>query len=239
MSETSAASLPPVFHAHRDVAQWTAAAVADIRAALLQAIDGIGRARLLASGGTTPAPIYRALATVPLDWDRVDIGLVDERWLPIGDRDSNAQLIRETLLTGFAKTAHFQSMRLPDQTFSDAVLAANRSFASASVAVLGMGPDGHTASLFPGMRDLASALASSADFIGVDARGCKGAGAWPQRISITPAGLRKIATRLLLIRGEQKRSLIRRALDGSDSLELPVRALFSLPGAPLQIHWCP
>lgn len=230
---------PPVFHAHRNVDQWVAAVVADTLAALRHDLDRQSRARLLVSGGTTPGPVYRALAKRPFNWAKVEVALVDERWLPAGDPGSNAHLIRETLLTDHAAAAHFQTMITSNRNLDEAVHAANDAAAPASVALLGMGADGHTASLFPHMRGLADALASAADYVEVDASGCSGAGPWPRRISLTPAGLAKAAMRILLIRGEQKRDLIGRALADTDPGELPIRAAFSLPGAPLQIHWCP
>lgn len=230
---------PAVFHAHRDVDQWVAAAVADTIAALRHDLDRQGQARLLVSGGTTPEPVYRALAKRPFDWAKVEVALVDERWLPAGNPDSNAHLIRETLLTDHAAAAHFQAMITSNRNLHEAVRAANDAATPASAALLGMGPDGHTASLFPNMRGLATALASAADYVEVDASGCPGAGPWPRRISLTPAGLAKAAVRILLIRGEQKRVVVRRALAGADPGELPIRVAFSLPGAPLQIHWCP
>jgi 6-phosphogluconolactonase len=240
VSRPVAGAAPSVIVAvHADLATWVAAAVTETVAALRDGLAGGGRTRLLVSGGGTPGPIYRALATQALDWARVDIALVDERWLPVGDPDSNARLIQETLLTGQAAIAHFQPMLSPDHNLDDSVRAANLASTAASVALLGMGPDGHTASLFPGMRDLDQALASADDHVAVDAAGCPGAQGWPRRISMTPHGLSKARQRLLLIRGEHKRALIERALDGKDSLELPVRALLSLPGAPLHIHWCP
>jgi len=235
----SHAPSPPIFHAHEDAAAWQAAAVAATVAALGKALSETGRARLLVSGGSTPAPVYELLATQPLDWSRIEIALVDERWLPIGDPDSNARLIQETLLTGPAAVAKFTPIRLPGQDFAGAVLAANQSSSPATIALLGMGPDGHTASLFPNMHELDQALASVAYYVGVDASGCPGAGPWRQRVSLTPAGLAKAAMRLLLIRGEQKRDVIQRALAGNDPHELPIRAVFPLPGEPLRIHWCP
>lgn len=237
--DASAAVQPPVFHAHADPGQWIAAIVAETSKSLQGELAGNGHASLLVSGGSTPAPVYLALARQSLDWARVEVGLVDERWLPIGDPDSNARLIQETLLTGHASAAKFTPLRRPGQEFSEAVLAANQSSLPATVALLGMGPDGHTASLFPNMRELDQALHSLAYYVGVDASGCPGAGPWRQRVSLTPAGLAKAATRLLLIRGEHKRDVIQRALAGNDPHELPIRAVFSLPGAPLQIHWCP
>lgn len=236
---TPDSSAQVVFHAHADIAQWTAAAVSGIAAALHDALEKSSRARLLVSGGSTPAPVYRALAKRPLAWPNIDIALVDERWLPVGDPDSNAQLVRETLLVDAAAAANFQPLRLPGRDFADSVIAANQAAQPASVVLLGMGPDGHTASLFPHMRGLEQALASTSDYVAVDASGCPGAGPWAQRISLTPAGLAKAGVRVLLVRGEQKRRVIEQALDGANWHELPIRLALHLPGAALQIHWCP
>src|SRR3546814_8470575 len=90
-----------------------------------------------------------------------------------------------------------------------------------------MGDDGHTASLFPGMLGLEQALASPTAYVAVDASGCPGSGQWPRRISLTPAGLEPSRMRLLLIRGEHKRRLFERAMDGTDPLELPIRLAFT------------
>ena len=235
---------PPVVQApewiiHPDASRW-ASAIASASAGALRSDLAFGDgARLLVSGGTTPAPVYRALTLHGLDWGRVRVALVDERWLPPGDTDSNAELVRETLLDGLAAAARFEPLLMPDRSLDETVRAANRMARPASVALLGMGPDGHTASLFPQAPSLAQALGANEDYISFDAKGCAGAGAWPLRISITPAGLAKARHRLLLVRGEPKRRLLERAIAGSDALELPVRALFALPGQPLQIHWCP
>ena len=228
----------PRWHVHADEAAWTAAA-ADACVDALRRDLATGPARLLLSGGSTPAPVYRALARYGLDWTRVTVALVDERWVPPGDADSNATLVRATLLDGRAHAATLEPLLMPDRNLDEAVRHANRSARAASVAVLGMGPDGHTASLFPNAHGLADALASKDDYVSVDAAGCPGAGAWPLRISLTPHGLAKAATRLLLVRGAAKRELLEQALAGGDVESLPVRALFALPGAPLDIHWCP
>ncbi|MFS8064038.1 MAG: 6-phosphogluconolactonase [Luteimonas sp.] len=224
---------------HTDEASWIAGAVADIAEALRADIDGSGHARLLLSGGGTPAPVYRALSKQSLDWARVSIGLVDERWLPVGDPGSNARLARETLLTGFAAAALFEPLLAPGSDFDQSVANANQHARPATVIILGMGPDGHTASLFPGMAGLDAALANPADYVGVDASGCPGAQRWAQRISLTPAGMARAGVRLLLVRGEEKRVLAERAMRAGEVRELPVRAAMSLPGSALIIHWCP
>ncbi len=236
---SQASRVAPQWIEHGDASRW-ASAIAGITADALRADLAVGDgARLLVSGGTTPAPVYRELTLHGLDWGRVRVALVDERWLPPGDADSNAELVRDTLLDGPAAAARFEPILMPDRNLDEAVRAANRMSRPASIALLGMGPDGHTASLFPGASSLAQALASSDDYVSFDAGGCAGAGAWPLRISITPVGLAKARHRLLLVRGEPKRRLLERAIAGDDPFELPVRALFALPGNPLQIHWCP
>src|SRR5690606_29669527 len=131
-----------------------------------------------------------ALSKSPLDWARVDVALVDERWLLPDDPDSNARLLRETLLQNQAARARLETITRAGRPFDEAVATANlHARQPAGVVVLGMGEDGHTASLFPGMVDLDGALAASTPYVGVDAGGSPGAGAWQRRISLTPAGL--------------------------------------------------
>ena len=238
-TEPTSAESAPLFREYHDVAQWTAGAVADIVAGLQASLLRTQRARLLLSGGSTPAPVYRSLAGQPLDWAKVEVALVDERWLPVGDPDSNTQLIRDTLLADHARTARFQPILVSGRSLAESVAAANQSFLPASVLVLGMGPDGHTASLFPHMRAFSEAMTSHSPYLAVDASHCTGAGSWAQRISLSPFGLSQATTRMLLIRGEHKRRLLEQAMAGTDPAELPIRLILSAPGPALHVHWCP
>jgi len=239
-SRTSVVAGPVAFHDHGNDDQWAWAAAVSVSAALRRELEGRPRARLLVSGGSTPAPVFQALAKAPLDWARVDIALVDERWLLPGDPDSNAHLVREHLLRDHAAAARFESLTREGRNIDAAVADANLLARNPpAVVVLGMGDDGHTASLFPHMRGLEDALCSPNAYVAVDATGCPGAGPWPLRISLTPAGLEPAGTRLLLLRGRAKREVFERALAGDDPSELPVRIAFRTPGATLNVHWCP
>lgn len=229
----------PIVLLHADKAAWVDAILGDALTAIRFDLERKRRARILLSGGTTPADVYAALARVTLDWAAVELALVDERWLPPDDANSNGRLVRETLLVGPAAAAHFTPVLVAGRSCEHAVREANRTATPASVALLGMGADGHTASLFPGMAGLREALAAAQDYVCVDAGASAGAAPWPQRISLTPAGLGRARLRLLLVRGEQKRQLLLRALAGRDALEFPVRAALYLPGEPTRVHWCP
>jgi len=228
------------FNVYRDEVEWSWACAIAISASLRRELSLHERARLLLSGGTTPGPVYRALSKAPLAWDQVDVALVDERWLLPEDPDSNAHLVRTTLLRQQAAKARLETITRPGRSIEESVSIANlHARQPATVVVLGMGPDGHTASLFPGMRDLDAALHSDNAYVAVDASGCPGAGAWHRRISLTPVGLAPAQTRLLLIRGEEKRHLFERAQAGDDPHELPIRIALETPGAVLQVYWCP
>lgn len=240
MSGVPAADGRVVLLEHAGAAAWTVAAAAAIADALAADLATQARARLLLSGGSTPAPVYTALARLPLDWARVDVSLVDERWLLPDDPDSNAWLVRDALLQQGAGDARFEPMTRPGRGLADAVAAANlQARQPPAVVVLGMGEDGHTASLFPRMRGFDDACASPAPYVAVDGSGCEGAGRWQRRISLTPAGLAPAAARVLLIRGARKRALLDAVLAGDDVRQYPVRLAYATPGAPLQVHWCP
>lgn len=226
------------WHAHADSQQWRQA----ITDALAQALASAGPQapmRLLLSGGSTPAPVYSALAKRPLPWAHIALGLVDERWLPASNANRNDALVAQHLL------AHQPAARLQPlahdalgwQGSADCANAWWQSGPTPAVAVLGMGGDGHTASLFPGSTDLARASAQPLPYTTLDASGCPGAQAWPQRLSLTPAGLAAIPLRLLLLRGQDKRQVLAAALASADPVRYPVLHALQ-PGAPLQVHWC-
>ncbi|WP_434211913.1 6-phosphogluconolactonase [[Pseudomonas] boreopolis] len=226
---------------HEEPQDWIEGVANELAGILAHEIEKNGHARMLLSGGTTPAPVYESLATRALDWSKVEAGLVDERWLSPQDPDSNAWLVGHSLLD-HAEGMGFVPLVRPGKPIEECVHSANlhaRHAPAPCVAVLGMGGDGHTASLFPGASDLPKALANPAPYASLDATGCPGSNSWPLRITLTPAGLAMAGTRLLLLRGKQKLEVLEAALAGDDPLEYPIRAAIDLPGPRLRVHWCP
>ncbi|MCH4562377.1 6-phosphogluconolactonase [Halomonas sp. EGI 63088] len=203
--------------------------------ALRQDLATQERALLVVSGGSTPVPFFRALAACELPWSRIDVTLADERWVPETAADSNARLVREHLLQGPAAEAHFAplttSAPTPEQGEAEVAERIERLAWPASVVILGMGGDGHTASLFPDSQELALALATDAAAVAVRTP------SQPQpRITLSADRLHQARRHVLHISGGDKRAVLARALAGDDSRELPIRAFLSCP---LATYWAP
>ena len=119
-------------------------------------------ATLLVSGGSTPKLFFQELSKVKIQWEKVKIGLVDERWLLSSNKDSNAYLVNENLLQNEAKNAKFVPLFIKDkECFSSDELCSTlyeKEFLNSDILILGMGNDGHTASLFPQSEKLKEAL---------------------------------------------------------------------------------
>ena len=195
--------------------------------------DGLkthGRASLVATGGRSPGPVFDHLRGQPhIDWARVVVTLSDERCVADGDPASNARAVRERLLQGEAAKAHFLPL------WPAPPRAALEAIAPFDAVMLGMGEDGHIASLIPGDPGLAAAMdpASARQTVSVP----KGLGNPPvARISLTFAALLQSRAIFLLIAGEAKREVIARAQTGAD---LPVAALISQARVPVRILWSP
>lgn len=231
----------PVFteFASRDVAADHIATL--IEGALRAQLATFGQAGLLVSGGSTPAPIFERLAKTDLPWgDIVHVGLVDERWVEADDPRSNAGLVQRSLLTGYAATAEFIPMKTPAATPEEAVAdiaEIYENFGSLGpVILLGMGPDGHTASWFPGATGLETAMdvQNTVPVAAIDATGAPVAGDMPHRMTITAWMLDGAALAILYITGEDKRAV----LENRDA-NLPIHHAERLLGDRLKEVWAP
>lgn len=186
-------------------------AIAD---ALREALREKARATFIVTGGRSPGPVYDLLARAGLPWERIAVTLSDERWVDPASPDSNERLVRERLgPPNFVplKTGH------PTPQGDEAALAA---ILPADVVLLGMGEDGHVASLFPGGPEEGAGLT-----LPVPDRD-------PPRLSLTPRALAANRLTVVLVSGQAKR----RALEAGG---LPVHRLLDLASAPVRILWSP
>jgi 6-phosphogluconolactonase len=214
----------------------------EIAAQLRQGIVTRGAASFVASGGTTPGALYDTLSERDLAWDRVFVTLSDERWVSPGSTDSNENLLRTRLLRGKAALAHLVPLKTPAASPSEAEADVDRAIAAMplpfDVTLLGMGDDGHTASLFPNAEGLSEALDLSSPAL-VRAITPKNAAGSSQRMSLTLRAI--LASRLIviLIRGEEKLAAYGAAVSGDDERAMPVRAILHRATAPVETFWAP
>ena len=218
-----------------DEAALAAAAAAATVDALSAGLAARGHASLIGTGGRSPAPVYDLLSAAELDWGRVTVSLSDDRFVPATSPDSNARLMRERLLQGRAAAATFlplYSNAPSPQAAADIAEPHTHALAPFDMLYLGMGEDGHIASLIPGSPVMEAGLEPVDDryVIGVPA----GVGSPPvARISLTLPALLQARVTLVLIRGDLKREIVER---GSG---LPVHALIKQAKAPLRVLWTP
>lgn len=221
--------------------QALATAVAERAGQLLrQAIAIRGAATLAVSGGRSPVPLFQALSGQILPWDKVTVALVDERWVSPDSTDSNERLVRDNLLVGRAAAAQLFALKTDDQTPAAAVrerTAALRALPLPfDLVILGMGEDGHTASLFPGAAGLADALDASRSDLLVAMVPPSAAHA---RMSLSLRGLLSARQLILPLSGQVKRAVLARAAVSASPLDLPVAALLQQDAVPVELHLSP
>lgn len=225
-------------HRFSSIESLASALAARVAGDLAFGIESCGHASLMVSGGQTPIHFFSALARVSLDWRRVTIGLVDERWVAADHEDSNERLVREALLTRHAAAATFIPMKnaaisavTGQRACEDAIAGLPRPF---DVVVLGMGSDGHTASLFPKAPQLVAALdrARPALTIATDP-----VTAPHERMSLTLRGLLGSRRVVLMLSGPAKWQVYQRARLLGSHAEYPVRAVLDQTEVPVDVYW--
>ena len=217
------------------LAEKLAGRIADV---LAGAVRTRGHALLAVSGGTTPVHLFKALSEIDLDWPKVSITLVDERFVPPTSPRSNEGLVRADLLRGKAASANFAGLYRDAPTVEEAAKEAEAALASLpypfDFVVLGMGPDGHTASFFPDDPDLSRPLDLSGTRIVLPVH-AKSAG--EPRLTFSLPKLIEARNLALHIEGTDKKETLEKAL--GDGPRLPIRAVFDAAREPLEIYWAP
>ncbi len=224
------------FEDNASLAPPLAAAVA---ANLREGLAGGGLVSLAVSGGRSPVPVFEALRQEELDWSRVVVTLVDERWVPETDPASNAALVKTHLLQDGAAAARFVPLYTGEATAVAAEATLARQFGDIPqpfcALILGMGDDGHTASLFPASPQLEAGLALSGST--GDTPPCLaqvGAVAPTERISLTLPWILAAQTVYLQFGGSSKRDVFNVACQAPDR-QYPVSFVLARTATPVRV----
>ena len=215
------------------------AVAGDVGFIIDSALDARGEALIALPGGKTPLPIYAKLVAAKLDWKRVTIIPTDDRLVPMTDELSNVRAIARTFLPAGARVFPITG------DIADYALAGNSANAKLSelkfpldLAWLGVGKDGHTASIFPG-PDLDAALNAP--------KGRNAIGVMPDplpaeapvaRVTLTRSALLSARTLLITVTGQDKRDLLEGAIADGHSSKLPIGRVLAEAEQPIDIHWC-
>ncbi len=224
-----------------DSAEEMAAAVAgDVGFIIESALDARGNAMLALPGGSTPGPIYSKLVKADLNWKKVTIIPGDERLVPMDNELSNVRALAKIFLPAGARVIPVTG------DIKDHKLAGNSADARLQdlpwppdLVWLGMGDDGHTASIFAG-PDLQDALDAP--------KARRMVGVMPDplppeapvaRVTLTRSAILAARTLLIVIKGQQKRDLLEKAIEDGQSSKLPIGRVLAECDQPIDIHWCP
>ena len=205
---------------------------------LQEAIEQKGKASLLVSGGSTPKPLFKKLRKVPLAWEKVSVGLCDERWVSSSHQDSNEQFIKTALLQEEASRATFVGMyqegleaQRAEQVCSEQMKTSLFPF---DVLVLGMGSDAHTASLFPNNERLAEAYNMSSDGLCI---AIKPTTAPHMRMSLNLKAILSASHLYLHFEGQEKQAVYQEAISGEDRYAMPIRSVLNQESKEIEVYY--
>ena len=230
----------PTIEAFATVDAWAEATAARLGETLGAALRDNGRAFFAGPGGSTPAPVYRRLAAMDLDWSNIAVTLVDERYIPESSPESNARLIRDVLLQDKAANARFIPLYTPEVTVDRAAAVAAHALADAGgrfdAVLLGMGEDGHICSMFPESPTLKTLLTPTLKptVLGVP-HGRDGMAPSLERLSINLPYLMQASRVILGLKGAAKRRVFEEQAKGDPKIQ-PIAALIAA-GVPLEVLW--
>jgi 6-phosphogluconolactonase len=202
------------------------------------------RPTMMVSGGSTPLPVYQRLARSSLNWQDISVGLVDERWVPNSHAASNEGSIRKHLQIGAAASADFVPMKNECDTANQGAKEANAAYSKLSrpftLTVLGMGPDGHTASWFPDATGLSDAFEGEAICYPIKANQSEVTGEFTERMTLGLKAVLNSNLIVLLITGDKKWQVYQQAKQASDFYRLPISALLANESkTEIQVFWSP
>jgi 6-phosphogluconolactonase len=205
---------------------------------LLEAeIEANGVASMLVSGGGTPKGLFRRLSEISIEWDKVQISLVDERFLPDGDENQNGTMVKELLLQNAAAASSFIPFVYSDaldknlKILRTAVDVLTQPF---TIVVLGVGGDGHTASIFPDSEELKEALnPKNPDSIMIT----RSKSLPHARFTFTAQALLNSKQFIVHCYGEQKKEILKAASKQTSALPFPIAFFINQETVPVETYW--
>lgn len=230
----------PHWHVHADAAGLACALSTAMQRHSLDAIATHGAARIGLAGGSTPLAAYADFAAAPLPWPDIRLALIDERAVPLDDSQSNERAIAAAFAPVRSRLGAWQGLYTPAADLAASARqadAAIRTFGPLDVTVIGMGADGHIASLFVESADYPAAMAPDTADAVLPIRFAAGDGRI-DRLSFTLARLLDTRAVLFCVTGADKREVLERSLDGRAPHYAVARFLTAYDG-PVEIHWSP
>ncbi len=210
----------------------------EIATTLKQDIEQRGRATLLVSGGSTPVNLFKLLSETELDWTKVTVSLVDERFVPNGHPDQNGGLVKKHLLTNKAAKATFIPLVIDAANAEQNLQCVRDAFSSepfpVSAVILGMGTDGHTASLFPDAAELEQGM----NINGEEKLIITNPQSAPhQRITFTRPAIMDANRLFLHCYGQEKQLILKKAEEKRDYHTYPIAAFLGNTSKKLEVFW--
>ena len=205
---------------------------------LQDAIAARGHATLIVSGGSTPKPLFKQLRKIKLAWEKVTVGLCDERWVDPAHPDSNEQFVKTFLLQDEAAKATFSSMYIGGVEATEAEALCSAKVAAElfpfDVLILGMGSDAHTASLFPENPKLEKGfdLDTHALCIAIEPHSAP-----HMRMSLTRRAILDAANLYLHFEGKEKLGIYEKAMEGEDMYSMPIRSILKQKKKDVEVYY--
>jgi len=204
---------------------------------LTEAIRKKGRASMAVSGGSTPIRLFKEFSLLSIDWTKIDLTLADDRWVDAKNADSNELLVRTHLIKNKAAQVNFISLKNDAKTAKEGQIYSEKMLRKITlpfdVIVLGMGSDGHTASLFPCSDELPEAmnLSNSNYLISTSPKTVP-----YERISLTARVILDSKNIFLHLNGSSKLHTLESAMEYKDPNKMPI---YTFLKNGLSIYWSP
>lgn len=204
---------------------------------LKKAIKKNEKASLLVSGGSTPKALFESLSKSDIAWDKVNIGLCDERWIDASHKDSNENLVNTYLLQNYAKKANFVPFFIKDVKVEEAKELCSKNINDSlypfDCVILGMGNDGHTASIFPQNKKLEEAFDLNNKCLCVN---MKPSDAPYERMSLTRAAILSADNIYLHFEGKEKLEVFNEVNLKKDMNETPIYSILNQNSKSIEVY---